>query len=204
MSDKELSSASETAIFGGGCFWCIEAVFKDVEGVLGVQSGYCGGHVSSPSYREVCGGGTGHAEVVRIEFDPEVISYRELLEIFFVVHDPTTLNRQGNDVGTQYRSAIFPTSETQLHTALALIEEMGRPACFPRRSLPKWSRRPSSGRRRTTITTTTRTMPTNPIVSTWSHPRLPNFASTFRSDANRAAEFQSARIGFRALKEHHA
>lgn len=131
MTDNESRAASETAILGGGCFWCIEAVFKDVEGVLAVQSGYCGGHMGSPTYREVCGGGTGHAEVLRVEFDPGVISYRELLEIFFVVHDPTTLNRQGNDVGTQYRSVIFPTSETQLQTALALIEEMGEARVFP-------------------------------------------------------------------------
>ncbi len=121
----------QVAILGGGCFWCLEAVFKDVEGVLAVAPGYAGGRVESPTYREVCQGGTGHAEVIRVEFDPEVIGYRELLEIFFAMHDPTTLNRQGNDVGTQYRSVIFTTSEEQLHDALALIEEMGEQRVFP-------------------------------------------------------------------------
>ena len=122
---------TEIAILGGGCFWCLEAVFVDVEGVLSVAPGYCGGKVASPTYHEVCEGGTGHAEVVRIEFDPERISFRDLLEIFFVIHDPTTLNRQGNDIGTQYRSALFPTTDAQLHDALALIEEMGEQRLFP-------------------------------------------------------------------------
>ncbi len=121
----------EIAILAGGCFWCLEAVFKDVEGVVSVVPGYSGGKTEAPTYREVCDGGTGHAEAVRIEFDPEVIGFRDLLEIFFVIHDPTTLNRQGNDIGTQYRSAIFPTTEAQLHDALALIEEMGEHRVFP-------------------------------------------------------------------------
>ncbi len=121
----------ETAILGGGCFWCLEAVFLDVEGVHSVEPGYCGGKVDAPTYRQVCEGGTGHAEVIRITFDPELISFRSLLEIFFVIHDPTTLNRQGNDVGTQYRSAIFPTSDEQLHDALAMIEEMGEERVYP-------------------------------------------------------------------------
>lgn len=121
----------EVAILAGGCFWCLEAVFKDVEGIASVAPGYCGGRVDNPTYRDVCEGGTGHAEVIRIEFDPAIISYREVLEIFFVIHDPTTLNRQGNDVGTQYRSAIFPTTDAQLHDALALIEEMGEARVFP-------------------------------------------------------------------------
>ncbi len=96
--------ALETAILGGGCFWCLEAVFLEVEGVHAVTSGYCGGHVDAPTYRAVCAGGTGHAEVVKIDFDPAVVGYRELLEIFFTIHDPTTVDRQGNDVGPQYRS----------------------------------------------------------------------------------------------------
>ena len=100
---------NEFATLAGGCFWCLEAVFEDVEGVVDVESGYTGGNSERPSYRQVCEGTTGHAEVVRIEFDPARISYRELLEIFFSIHDPTTLNRQGNDVGTQYRSAIYFT-----------------------------------------------------------------------------------------------
>lgn len=105
--------ADEVAVLAGGCFWCTEAVFNDVVGVKSVESGYTGGEVAEPSYKQVCGGNTGHAEAIRITFDPDVISYGELLDIFFVVHDPTQLNRQGNDIGTQYRSAIFPQDEKQ-------------------------------------------------------------------------------------------
>lgn len=103
----------EEAIFAGGCFWCTEAVFAQLKGVSSVESGYIGGHVPDPSYKQVCGGDTGHAEAIRIGFDPAVISYGDLLEIFFATHDPTQLNRQGNDIGTQYRSAIFPLSDEQ-------------------------------------------------------------------------------------------
>ncbi|MFP5330172.1 MAG: peptide-methionine (S)-S-oxide reductase MsrA [Alphaproteobacteria bacterium] len=103
----------QVAVLAGGCFWCTEAVFNDVVGVKSVKSGYTGGTVENPTYKQVCGGDTGHAEAIRITFDPDVISYRELLDIFFAVHDPTQLNRQGNDVGTQYRSAIFPQDEAQ-------------------------------------------------------------------------------------------
>jgi peptide-methionine (S)-S-oxide reductase len=113
----------EFATLGGGCFWCLEAVYEQVDGVIDVESGYAGGAVSNPTYRAVCDGTTGHAEVVRIEFDPERISYREVLEIFFSIHDPTTLNRQGNDVGTQYRSAIFVHSAEQRSVAEAVIRE---------------------------------------------------------------------------------
>ena len=97
----------DTITLGGGCFWCTEAVYEQVRGVVSVESGYCNGHVPRPSYEQVCEGTTGHAEVVRVRFDPQQVSLRELLEIFFVIHDPTTLNRQGNDVGTQYRSGIY-------------------------------------------------------------------------------------------------
>ena len=114
--------AQDTAIFAGGCFWCTEAVFQDVIGVEAVESGYIGGTVANPTYKQVCGGGTGHAEAIRITFDPETISYAELLDIFFATHDPTQLNRQGNDVGTQYRSAIFPQDEQQENEARAAIE----------------------------------------------------------------------------------
>jgi peptide-methionine (S)-S-oxide reductase len=114
----------EIAILGGGCFWCTEAVFLEVAGVLAVEPGYAGGLTSEPSYEQVCGGETGHAEVIRVEFDPARIGYREILEIFFTIHDPTTLNRQGNDVGTQYRSAIFTQSDAQRATALAVIAEL--------------------------------------------------------------------------------
>ncbi len=114
----------EQATLGGGCFWCLEAVFGLTVGVDAVKSGYTGGASPNPTYKEVCSGTTGHAEVVQVTFDPSVISYRELLEIFFTVHDPTTLNRQGNDVGTQYRSAIFHRSGEQEAAARAVIEEM--------------------------------------------------------------------------------
>lgn len=110
-------SSRELATLGGGCFWCLEAVFEQVEGVHSVKSGYAGGHVESPTYEHVCTGETGHAEVVQVDFDPAVTSYAELLEIFFGIHDPTTLNRQGNDVGTQYRSAIFTHSDEQARVA---------------------------------------------------------------------------------------
>lgn len=131
MTDNDKLAARETAILAGGCFWCLEAVFREVEGVESVTSGYTGGRTESPTYQQVCAGGTGHAEAVRIVFDPAVVSYRDLLEIFFVIHDPTSLNRQGNDIGTQYRSAIFATTEEQLHTALALIEHMGEARVYP-------------------------------------------------------------------------
>jgi peptide-methionine (S)-S-oxide reductase len=113
-----------TATLGGGCFWCLEAVFEQIEGVESVVSGYAGGTVSNPSYQQVCTGTTGHAEVVQITFDPEKISYRELLEVFFTIHDPTTLNRQGADVGTQYRSVIFYHTPEQEKAARKVIEEL--------------------------------------------------------------------------------
>jgi peptide-methionine (S)-S-oxide reductase len=116
--------ATETATLGGGCFWCLEAVYQELKGVLQVESGYTGGQVPDPTYEQVCGGATGHAEVVRVTFDRAVVSYRELLEIFFTIHDPTTLNRQGNDVGTQYRSVIYYHSPEQLDTARHVIAEM--------------------------------------------------------------------------------
>lgn len=116
--------ASEIATLGGGCFWCTEAVFQEIRGVTAVESGYSGGEVVDPTYEQVCEGTTGHAEVVRLTFDPDVIGYRELLEIFFTIHDPTTLNRQGNDVGTQYRSVVYFHSPQQQATAKAVIAEM--------------------------------------------------------------------------------
>ena len=114
---------SETAVLGGGCFWCLEAVYNELRGVEHVISGYAGGSVPNPSYEAVCSGRTGHAEVVQVAFDPEVISYREILEVFFTIHDPTTLNRQGADVGTQYRSIILYASPEQEATARSVIEE---------------------------------------------------------------------------------
>ena len=115
---------NEVATLGGGCFWCLEAVFKDLRGVRSVVSGYAGGHTSNPTYYQVCDGATGHAEVVQITFDPREVSFRELLEVFFTIHDPTTLNRQGADVGTQYRSAIFYHTPEQREAAEAVIAEI--------------------------------------------------------------------------------
>jgi peptide-methionine (S)-S-oxide reductase len=114
--------AEQQATLAGGCFWCTEAVFNDVIGVSKVESGYTGGHVANPTYKQVCGGDTGHAEAIRVTFDPELISYGDLLDLFLATHDPTQLNRQGNDVGTQYRSAIFPHSAEQEVEARAAIE----------------------------------------------------------------------------------
>jgi peptide-methionine (S)-S-oxide reductase len=115
---------TQTITLGGGCFWCVEAVYERVQGVTGVESGYCNGHVNAPTYEQVCSGNTGHVEVVRVSYDPAQISLRDVLEIFFVVHDPTTLNRQGNDVGTQYRSGIYYESPEQEQAARAVIAEM--------------------------------------------------------------------------------
>ena len=114
--------AEEIAVLAGGCFWCTEAVFLDVAGVKSVESGYTGGTAANPTYKQVCGGDTGHAEAIRITFDPDQLSYGDLLDIFFATHDPTQLNRQGNDVGTQYRSAIFPQNEEQGRKARAAVE----------------------------------------------------------------------------------
>jgi peptide-methionine (S)-S-oxide reductase len=113
----------ETAILGGGCFWCTEASFTELQGVTAVQSGYAGGDVPNPTYKQVCTGRTGHAEVVKVDFDPAVISYDDLLRVFFTIHDPTTLNRQGADTGTQYRSVIFYTSPMQEESARKIIAE---------------------------------------------------------------------------------
>ena len=122
---------TDQATLGGGCFWCLEAVFEQLKGVEQVESGYTGGPVPDPSYKAVCGGTTGHAEVVQITFDPAVISFRELLDVFFVVHDPTTRNRQGNDVGTQYRSAVFFHSPEQKATAEAVIADVNAKMLWP-------------------------------------------------------------------------
>ena len=113
--------AEQVAVLAGGCFWCTEAVFLDVVGVSKVESGYTGGNVANPTYKQVCGGDTGHAEAIRVTFDTDQISYGELLDIFFATHDPTQLNRQGNDVGTQYRSAVFPENDEQEREARAAI-----------------------------------------------------------------------------------
>ena len=120
----QADSSSRTAVLGGGCFWCLEAVFERLKGVVKVESGYAGGHTENPSYGDVCSGSTGHAEVVRVTFDPAALSYRDLLRVFFSIHDPTTRDRQGNDVGTQYRSVIFAQTAEQRAEATRVIEEL--------------------------------------------------------------------------------
>lgn len=115
---------TDIATLGGGCFWCLEAVYQELHGVLQVESGYSGGHLPNPTYEQVCEGRTGHAEVVRVHFDPAKIAYRDILEVFFTIHDPTTPNRQGNDVGTQYRSVIFANNAEQTAIAKQVIAEM--------------------------------------------------------------------------------
>jgi peptide-methionine (S)-S-oxide reductase len=119
-----MGTENEVSTLAGGCFWCLEAVFDDLKGVESVESGYSGGNVQSPSYAQVCDGNTGHAEVVQVTFDPQVLSYKDLLKVFFTIHDPTTLNRQGNDVGTQYRSAIFYHNDEQKKIAEEVIQEI--------------------------------------------------------------------------------
>ena len=122
---------TEIAVLAGGCFWCLEAVFDRLAGVKSVESGYMGGHVENPTYKQVCSGTTGHVEVARVTFDPAELSYHELLEVFFTIHDPTTLNRQGNDVGTQYRSVIFYSSEEQRREAERTISELNAAHLWP-------------------------------------------------------------------------
>ena len=124
--------STEIATLGGGCFWCVEAVYLEVDGVVSVESGYAGGHVPDPTYEQVCDGTTGHAEVVRVEFDPSRISYRDILGIFFATHDPTTRNRQGNDVGPQYRSVIYTHSDEQQRVARAFVDELAAQGVFGR------------------------------------------------------------------------
>jgi peptide-methionine (S)-S-oxide reductase len=125
-------STTETAVLGGGCFWCLEAVYNELRGIKSVISGYAGGSIANPTYEQVCSGRTGHAEVVQIEFDTSEISYRHILEVFFTIHDPTSLNRQGADVGTQYRSVIFYASPEQEATARAVIDEITASGVWPR------------------------------------------------------------------------
>jgi peptide-methionine (S)-S-oxide reductase len=126
-----MSATTETATLGGGCFWCLEAVFKDLRGVTWVMSGYAGGHVVNPTYKAVCGGRTGHAEVVQVKFDPAELDYADLLRVFFSIHDPTTVDRQGNDVGPQYRSIILTHSDAQRATAEAVMEEITDARIWP-------------------------------------------------------------------------
>ena len=122
--------ATEVAVLGGGCFWCLDAVFRDLAGVLSVESGYAGGAGAHPTYEDVCGGRTGHAEVVKVTFDPAVLSFRDLLGVFFTIHDPTTRDRQGNDVGTQYRSVVFAQTPEQKTIAHEVIQSLTKEKIF--------------------------------------------------------------------------
>lgn len=126
-----MNANHQIATLAGGCFWCLEAVFDELNGVISVESGYAGGHVDNPSYQAVCTGMTGHAEVAQVTFDPSTLSYRDLLRVFFAIHDPTTLNRQGADVGTQYRSAIFYHDDSQRADAEAVIRELTESKLWP-------------------------------------------------------------------------
>ncbi|WP_459616950.1 peptide-methionine (S)-S-oxide reductase MsrA [Bordetella sp. 2513F-2] len=130
MAEQQAASGHEVAILGGGCFWCTEAVFKDLRGVVEVMPGYCGGHVEHPTYEQVCGKQTGHIEVARVVFDPKVLSYADLLRVFFATHDPTTPGRQGNDVGPQYESAIFWQTPAQRQAAEEVIAELSSQGVF--------------------------------------------------------------------------
>ena len=132
MTETQTSKQLETATLAGGCFWCLEAVYTEIAGVESVKSGYAGGHTVNPTYEAVCSGRTGHAEVVRVTFDSAVLSFENLLEVFFVIHDPTTLNRQGQDVGTQYRSAIFYESPEQEESAESAVAELTAQKAFDR------------------------------------------------------------------------
>jgi peptide-methionine (S)-S-oxide reductase len=123
--------SNEVAIIGGGCFWCIEPIFDELKGVVSVESGYCGGQIANPTYKQICTGSTGHAEVIRVTFDPAELSFRDLLGVFFAMHDPTTLNRQGHDAGTQYRSVIFCQSPQQKTEVAKLIQELDRADLWP-------------------------------------------------------------------------
>lgn len=129
--DKNQKKEMETVTLGAGCFWCVEAIFEELEGVISVESGFSGGHVEKPSYKEVCGGNTGHAEACQVVFDPAVISFSEILSVFFKTHDPTTLNRQGNDVGEHYRSAIFYHTDQQRDEALAVKRALDASGAYP-------------------------------------------------------------------------
>ncbi|MFM9060629.1 MAG: peptide-methionine (S)-S-oxide reductase MsrA, partial [Bacteroidota bacterium] len=132
MDTTEKVSIETTLTLGAGCFWCVEAVFEQIKGVSNVRSGYMGGHIAQPTYREVCTGRTGHAEVVQMTYDPSVVTLQDLLSVFFGTHDPTTLNRQGEDVGTQYRSVIFYRDEAQRLVAESMIEQLNRDLPFGR------------------------------------------------------------------------
>ncbi|VVT06252.1 Peptide methionine sulfoxide reductase MsrA [Sphingomonas sp. EC-HK361] len=178
---------TDYAIVAGGCFWCTEAVFKDVIGVESVESGYIGGHVANPTYKQVCGGDTGHAEAIRIGFDPEQLSYGDLLDIFFATHDPTQLNRQGNDVGTQYRSAIFPTTvmqEEQANEAIARAQtDHSQPIVTTIEDLAEWY--PAEGYHQDYWETSGRS---NPYCMAVIPPKLQKLRKSFAARSKAAVE----------------
>lgn len=155
---------TQTVILGGGCFWCLEAVFNRVEGVIRVEPGYAGGHVDNPTYDQVCAGQTGHAEVLRVTFDASLTTLDALLDVFFALHDPTTENRQGNDVGTQYRSVVFCRDDAQRQAVRAAIDRLTAPAPMPRRCGRRSRARCSSGRPRITTSPTTNTIRCSPTA----------------------------------------
>ncbi len=182
-----MSQTGEVATLGGGCFWCLEAVYLGVEGVNSVESGYAGGETQRPTYEQVCDGATGHAEVVKVDFDPAKISYREILDIFFAIHDPTQLNRQGNDVGTQYRSVIFTHSDAQRETALQAIREIGEQVSTTARSSRRYCRSTATtGRPRPIIRTILRSIRIRATARSWSRRRSRSFARSSLTASRRA------------------
>ena len=169
--------SEEIATLGGGCFWCLEAVYKDLRGVRGVMSGYAGGHVANPSYQAVCSGTTGHAEVVQVKFDPAEVSYADLLRVFFTIHDPTTKDRQGHDVGPQYRSIILTHSDAQRQTAQAVIKEIADAKVWPARDRdPDRTACRCSTKPNPSITTTSRAIHGPATARPWSRRRSRNSA----------------------------
>lgn len=168
----------ETATLGGGCFWCLEAVFEQLKGVNLVVSGYCGGNFKQPTYDQVCEGVTGHAEVVQLTFDPAVLSFREVLEAFFAIHDPTTVDRQDNDVGSQYRSVIFYHSPEQADIANGLIAELEKQSIWDAPIVHKCYRQNRSMRRKPIIRNISETIRRKAIVSILLPPKLPNSVGT--------------------------
>ena len=180
------NSKSEVATLAGGCFWCIEAVLEQLQGVQRVESGYIGGDVPNPSYQLVCTGTTGHAEAVQVTFDPDIISYRDLLQVFFAVHDPTTLNRQGPDVGTQYRSEVFAHTDEQEDAARAVIAEIDAARVWDRRIVTEVS--PATDfyphMRRTTTGSTTGATGPSPTARSSSRPRWPSSESSSRAGSS--------------------
>ncbi len=179
---------TEIATLGGGCFWCLEAVYDDLIGVQSVVSGYAGGHVPNPTYEQVCGKRTGHAEVVQVTFDPSIISYREILEVFFTIHDPTTLNRQGNDVGPQYRSVIFYHDEAQKETAVAIIAEFDAANLWPNPIVTEITPLDVFYRAEDYHRIISKTIPTSPTANSSSPPKSPNSARNSATGANQAGK----------------